>query len=298
MKKVWVCCFGLVFLAGPASAENSQWVEWIGEVELSYGSSDNLNLSAFAEEEEDDTLFRLAAAFGRFYQIDGKTRMHIAVTLASEHYNDFDLLDNVSAGLSVGLRHKFGIGLEVPYLQFILAYQDRSFDDEVRDVDIFEASIEVGKNFSERFSLAGNFTVTAKDGVMGPVVPLGPDPNLPSDPFDQDFWTASIFADYILTQNWLLSFEYTRRDGDFDSACSINLPTVFAVEQVKAITFQDAFAGCAYQVDGDADIYSATLSYAISAHSGVDLRLRFYEGSADVLEYSGRSLQLSYNYRY
>ena len=120
MKMIWVCCFGLVFLSAPLSAENSQWVEWIGDIELSYGQTENLNLSAFAEEEEDDNLFRVAVAFGRYYQINGNTRMHIAATFASEHYDDFGPLDNVSAGLNFGLRHKFGVGLEVPYIQLNL----------------------------------------------------------------------------------------------------------------------------------------------------------------------------------
>ncbi len=301
MNNVCVCCIGLVFLSGSVAAENAQWVEWIGDVELAYGSADNLNLSAFAEEEVDDELFQVTAALGRYYQIDGNTRMHIAATLASAHYNDIDGLDNLSAGLRFGVRHKFGVGLEVPYLQVSLGYTDRDFDDDVRDREEFEISVEVGKNFSERFSLAGVFTATSADGDPGPVVPLIDFfgiPNIPSDPFDHDFWTVSIFADYVLTHEWLASFECTRRDGDFDSACSVNLDKVVAAEQVKAITFQTAFPGCAYQVDGTANIFSVSLGYAISGHSGLNFGVRFYEGDADVLDYSSSSFQFSYNYRY
>lgn len=301
MKKLSYYCFGLVFLTCSASAENAQWVEWIGDVEFSYGGTENLNLSAFAEEEVDDELFQISAAFGRYYQFDGNTRMHIAANLESAHYNDVDGLDNTSGGLSVGLRHKFGVGLEVPYMQINLAYRDRNFDDDVRDREEYEISVELGKNFSERFSLAGRFAVISADTDPGPVVPLDVFfgiPNIPSDPFEHDFWTASVFADYVISNDWLASFEYTRRDGDFDSACSVNLDKVVAAERVSAITFQDSFPGCAYQVDGTANIFSVSVGYAISAHSGLNLGVSFYEGDADVLDYSSNSFQFSYNYRY
>ena len=76
MNKLWHLCLWLIFLSSPVLAQNSQWVEWIGDVEVSYGQNNNLNLSAFDDDEEDDSLVRVAGVFGRFYQINGTTRMN------------------------------------------------------------------------------------------------------------------------------------------------------------------------------------------------------------------------------
>jgi len=295
MNKLWICCFGLVFLASPVCAQDAQWVEWIGDIEFSFGTNDNLNVSAFSNDKEDDNLFRVSGTFGRYYQFSGTTRAHIAVGIASEHYSDIDLMSNTTTSLDLGVRHKFGLGFDVPYIQLNLNYQDRNVDADIRDTDQFAATIEVGKNLSDRFSLAGSVTINSVDGNAGPTIV----PGVSNEPFDDDFWTASLFANYVISEDWLVSLDYTRRDGDFHSACTpINVAIVLANEQIQAITLDEAFNGCAYQVDGSANIVTASLGYAISSHSAINLGIQFFGGEADVLSYAGRSFQLSYNYRY
>ena len=294
MNKVWICCFGLTLLSGPVLAENAQWVEWIGDIELTVGSNDNLNVSAFSNDKEDDNLFRVRGTFGRFYQFNGNTRAHIAVGLASDDYTDVDLMNAITTSLDLGVRHKFGLGFDVPYIQFNINYEDRNVDADLRDSENLTATIEVGKNMTDRFSLAGSVAVHSNDGNAGETIaPVS------NEPFDDDFWTASIFADYVLAEDWLLSLDFTRREGDFHSACTpVNVAIVLANEQVQAITLDEAFNGCAYQVDGSANIVSASLGYAISSHSAINVGVQFFGGEADVLSYSGRTFQISYNYRY
>jgi hypothetical protein len=295
MKKVWIGCCALVFFCGSVTAENAQWVEWIGDVEVSYGQNDNLNLSAFANDEEDDSFFRVAAVLGRYYQFNGNTRMHISAGIASERFNKFGSLDNLTTSLNLGVRHKFGLGFSVPYVQFNISYRDRDVDTNVRDSDVLDVSLEVGKHLTDRFSLAGNVAIGSVDGNSGPTIV----PGVSSEPFDEDFWTVSLIADYVISQDWLVSAGYTRRDGDFHSSCTPdNVAIVLTTESVAAITLDPAFNGCVYQLDGTANIFSATLSYAVSGHSGLNLGVQVYEGDADVLDYSGTSFQLSYNYRY
>jgi opacity protein-like surface antigen len=293
MKKITILC--LLFMSVPAQAQNSQWVEWIGDLEVAYGHNNNLNLSAFNNDEESDNLIRVTGDFGRYYQFNGTTRGHVAVELASETYGEFELMDNLTAGINLGLRHKFGVGLDVPYLQLNLSYKERSFDADVRDRTDLDASIELGKQFSERFSLAGNFMMSSIDGESGPTAV----PGISNRPFDEDFWHASLIADYVLSQNWLVSVDYAFRSGDFHSSCTpTNVAIVLSLEPVQAITLDPAFNGCVYQLDGDARILSTNLSYAVSNHSAINFGIQFYEGDADVLSYSGRSFQLSFNYRY
>jgi hypothetical protein len=153
----------------------------------------------------------------------------------------------------------------------------------------------LGKNLNDRVSLAGSITASSIDGGGGPTIV----PGVSNQPYDEDFWAASIIADYILSPDWLLSVDYTRREGDFHSSCTPdNVAIVLATEQVAAITLDSAFNGCVYQLDGSADIFSATFSYAVSGHTGLSFGVQSYSGDADVLDYSGTIFQFSYNYRY
>ena len=124
-------------------------------------------------------------------------------------------------------------------------------------------------------------------------------PTISSNVFDQNYWHAFIFGDYILSTHWLISISYGRRQGDFNSACTAkNVNKVFASIQVKAIIADNIFNGCVYRVNGKTNIYSTTLSYALSNHSAINLTTNVYQGQAKELNYHSSDIQLSYNYRY
>ena len=237
----------------------------------------------------------MRAVLGRFYQFSGNTRVHLAAELAGEQYDKTDMMDNSQVGISFGVRHKFGLGHLVPYLQFNSNYRHQEVDAKPWSNDRFALDIELGKHFTQSLSLAFSVKYVSMEGEPGSEVV----PGLSSRVFDQDFWRASLFADYIISQNWLLSLSYTRREGDFHSACTKeNVSKALETMEVTAITPDDIFGGCVYRVDGSNDVYSTNISYAVSNHSAVNLSMEFYQGSAGELSYDGSMVQLSYNYRY
>jgi len=295
MKKVLISIFSSLVLSGPVAASQGEWVEWIADAQLSYAAIDNLNLSAFSNDSQNDQRLALTGVAGRFYQFNGFTRMSIALEIDVEKFQAFDLLDNVQLGGNIGLRHKFGLGFFQPYLQFNVDYRQKEVDWHVYSRNILFTRLEVGKHLDEQFSFAASFDFTLTEGEAGPVI----NPELSSDVFDQSFAHISVFADYMISQDWLLSASYARRQGDFHSACSKdNVAKVIEVERVKAITQDDVFGGCVYKLEGGANIYSALLSYSLNNHSAINLLAEHYQGRADVLDYQSTSYSLSLNYRY
>ncbi|WP_019027591.1 hypothetical protein [Colwellia piezophila] len=102
-----------------------------------------------------------------------------------------------------------------------------------------------------------------------------------------------------MAQDWLLSANYTRRDGEFHLACAKeNVAKVLAVEEVKSITQDKIFVNCVYKFDGSSNIYSAALSYSLTKHLAINLFIERYQDQVDVLECQNTSYSLSYNYRY
>jgi len=295
MKILIPSLLSFLFVSTVAHSNNSQWVEWIIDAEASYALTNNLNYSAFDNDEREDYKFNITGVFGRFYQLNSQTRLHALVELNAQKYQDFDLLNSISTAADIGIRYKFGVGHNIPYLQLKMKYQSTSVESSRWDNDLLQTSIELGKHFSDSFSVAGNFEFNSKDGVPWTAIV----PELSNQVFDQNYWRASIFADYIIEENWLVSLSYTRRDGDFASACTAeNIEKVWLTEQVKAITSDDVFGGCIYRLDGTSNSYSSSLSFAVNNHSAIHLFYEINQGQAKTLRYQSTHLQLSYNYRY
>ena len=295
MKKLIITVTTCLLLSTTVDAQKGEWVEWLADVQLSYADIENLNLSAFDDDSHQDQRLALDAVIGRFYQLDGLSRIHIALEFEAQKHQEFDRLDDVFLGANFGFRYKFGLGFYQPYLQFNANYGHKEVDYDVYSRDIFSSSIELGQHINNQLSLAASIDFTSTDGESGPNVV----PELSSDVFSQSYFKASILADYILAQDWLLSASYARREGDFHSACNtVNVAKVLEVEEVKAITKDKIFVGCVYKLDGSSNIFSASLSYSLTRHSAINLFIERYQGHADVLEYKNTSYSLSYNYRY
>mgnify|MGYP001040452087 FL=1 len=295
IKKALIRLTPFLLIPTLCHAQNSQWVEWIADLQASYSEVNNLNYSAFSNDQENDSRLGVSAVLGRFYQFSGNTRMNLAVELAAHRYDSFSKMNSSEVGVNFGLRHKFGLGHHIPYLQFNTSYRHQEVDADPWSNDTFELDLEIGKHFTDSLSLAASVSYSSMNGKPWEVIV----PDLSSQVFDQDFWQVSFFADYILSQDWLLSLGYGRREGDFHSACTPeNVSKVLETMQVKAITSDEIFGGCVYQLDGSNNIYSAGLSYALNNHSALNLSVEFYQGSADALDYHGSNVQFSYNYRF
>lgn len=286
---------GLILLSDPTFAENAQWVEWIASTQVSITDIDNLNTSAFSNDKVADQQLFLSANLGRFYQLSNTSRFHVALDLSTQSYQDTSAMNEVAYGINTGFRHKFGLGFDVPYVQINLNILEHNVKAKGWSRSLADVSFELGKHFSQRLSLASKFTYNVMKGKSGPVIVAG----LPSNPFDQNYWQLTLFADYLLAQDWLLSANYTYRDGDMNSACTVeNVAIVLANEQVDAITQDTIFGGCVYRLTTTGSRYSANLSYAWSNHAGIDFTVSTFSGNADVLSYRGNAINLTYNYRY
>ncbi len=286
----------IIYFSGIVQAnDNSQWVEWIADAQVDYAYVDNLNLSAFKNDEEHDRRLSIQGTVGRFYQFTGNTRMNLAVNLTAEYYDSFNKLNNNQLSALFGFRHKFGLGYTIPYLQFDLSYTDSNFKENQWNNKLTKANLELGKHISDRLTVGTSLTVESMEGKPWEVVI----PNVSTQVFDQNSWHASLFGDYLILQNWLLSFSYTKQKGDFHSACTPeNVALALESAQIKAITFDQVFGGCIYKLKGKANIYNISLSYALTSHSSLNLSADFYHGQANTLKYESNRLFLSYNYMY
>ncbi len=289
----YLCVF--ILLSLPVQANNSQWVEWIAAAQVSVTNIDNLNLSAFNNDKVADNRLAISTSLGRFYQINSTSRFHLALDLSTEKHRDTELLDETAYGINMGFRHKFGVGFKVPYMQIGVnsIWHDVKADTWSRNIS--NASIELGQHFSDRLFLATELNFSFSNGSTGPIIIE----DISGNPFDQDHWQATVYVDYIIEQNWLLTLNLGYRDGDILSACNTsNVDIVWEKETINAITKDDIFGGCVYSLKASAVTYGANISYALSNHAALDLVINVYSGQADMLDYNGKNLMLVFNYSY
>ncbi len=305
-------CISTIFvpllLLSSASQAEMEWGEWILDPSLQWQYQDNLNYSAFSEDELSDNLLQLEIITGRILQLTDFTRARFTVGVQTSFYQDFDDLNNSSVTAGVSVQHKFGTGLEKPWVRPELFYTYANYSDSIRSDSLLQGGtadlrtgdtltvgIMAGKRVNDRLDINASVHYHDRDGRSGPVVA----PGISTDVFDQQGWTLGLNGNYLLTSRWLLSAGYKYYNGDMDSSCTPdNVGKVFENATVNAITLDNVFGGCVYKLDGRANMLSLDLGYAIGQHSSLNLGVRYQAGSADDLDYSNTSVQASYMYSY
>ncbi len=266
---------------------HAEWTEWYAQGEVKYLDNDNINYSAFSNDELSDNAIVPSLSVGRYKQIGDNTRLRLTGDLELGKFDEFDKLDFAKLGATATLRHKLGLGPDVPWISGEVSVSALDVDSKIRDDGtLYELAIRSGKRFTPRIDGQIGVEYFKRDGNSGPVV----DPAIPSDVFDQESVALVLEGGFLLSERVLLTAGYTYRSGDFDSACTgPNVASVLAVEDVKAITFDDAFnlavPMCAYKLDGKTNIFDASLLYSWNPNWSVEIGIEHRDGEGDVLEY-------------
>jgi hypothetical protein len=277
-----LCLAVIAVLAGamPAAAE---WVDWIADVAVPFEYTDNLNVSAFESDREDDFLWLPTAFLGRVYQLTDRTRVSITAGAEGRVYHRFDRLNGALPGGRLSAVHKFGVG-DAPWFRVSFFGGYLSLVEDDRSGANFDLDARFGKRFSPRFDANVGYVYTNRDGGNGPVAV----PTIGTNVFDQERHGFSVAGNYLLTNALLLSAKYKFGSGDFDSACTVgNVGEVLAREgsNVRAIALDQVFGGCVYRLRGESHALAVHLNHGIGDHFSVDLGYRFISGQGRSLDY-------------
>ncbi len=293
---LFLISFSLSFV-NPSGAA-AEWVEWIADAEAGLVYDSNINRSAFANNEKNDTALVPSASFGRVYQLDDATRVRASADFEASVYDKYDLLNYWKAGASLAVRHKMGLGPDVPWVQGRLAAARMDVRDDMRDSNLYSAALIAGKRFSERLDARIGYAYDVRDGKNGPVS----SPTIPTDVFDQRSQTFSLDGGYALAERVLLTAGYAYRHGDFDSSCDgENIAAVLAGEDVKALAKESAFreSFCVYRLTGRVHSISFSASYSVlKGHGSLNLGIQRAYGKSRSLDYESSIVKAGFVYSY
>lgn len=280
---------GLIMYSGLVAAD---WVEWIADVAVDAQTSDNINRTSFKEDERADRFVEPKMSLGRNNQLSDFTRLRLTADINTARHNKYSLLDYTSQGLAFSLRHKFGLGLQVPWIGLAGSFANANYRDNNRDSTINEMGLQFGKRISPRVDIVAELAGKQRRSDDSTV-------------FDQDSRRFSLTANTLLKQNLLLSLGYAHRRGEFNASCNgDNIGQVLAAVPDLDFHLDEAFRNdpakpfCVYQLDGTANFLSAFLSYALNGHNSMNLGYEFQRGSASGFVYENNIWRASYIYAY
>src|SRR5947208_12757706 len=131
--------------------------EWRFDAETGGFYDSNLSNSDRASDEKDDWAWKTDVRVGNGFQLSRDLRLNLAADLRGQLWDQYDAFNEIGAGASAGLRYRFGLGRQAPWilLEERIAY-DRFHDSELSGWDE-SVRLRGGIAISERIALEAGY---------------------------------------------------------------------------------------------------------------------------------------------
>jgi hypothetical protein len=127
---------------------------WLLDVDAGFLYDSNLTRAYAPADIRADGAATLDVAAGESWVASDRNRFALSAEARGEFYDRFTGLDFIGLGFTAAYRHKFGVGLEVPYLLLSANGANDDYHARIRDGPRFELRAELGKRFSPEFDAA------------------------------------------------------------------------------------------------------------------------------------------------
>ena len=238
--------------------------EWRFDAETGGFYDSNLSNSDRASDEEYDWAWKTDLRIGNGFQLSRDLRLNVAADLHSAVWDHYDAFNEIGAGASAGLRYRFGLGRQAPWILLEERIGYDRFHDTVRSGWDESLRLRGGIALSERIALEagyifGNFAA-------------------PDNFYDLQGNTgvARIIVD--LTSSLQVVLGYSYREGNVISYAVPPRPDIFRLtsESRPVTTFGTNPLYIAYRLRGQTHAVSVSAGYALTQIfvRSVSLRVR------------------------
>ena len=267
-------------------AFHSARADWRFSAETGALYDSNLSNSDIASEEENDGAWRSAARIGNGFQLSRDLRLDLGADLRSAVWEEFDAFDEIGAGASVGLRYRFGLGRQAPWLLL----ENRIGYDRFRET--FRSSwdevlrLRGGLALSERVALEAGYTF---ENVAAP-----------GDFFDRQSNGADGRLIVDLTSALQIGLGYSYRNGEVISYSPILRPDIFqlASEKRQVATFGTNPFYTAYRLRADTHAISIFAGYTLTKYSSIQVSYEYAVTSHESLQYNNHLVEAKIAFAY
>ncbi len=264
----------LVPLALVARAQEGAATSWIENLHLTASGGaawvNNLSRTSYEPTRKDATTYEFKLSGGQPRQLASSVLLVASGEINTLTVPEYNLADNLRAGGRLALQKKFGLGPLAPVLQFSagLTYKAARFADDRGWTT--EAGVQLAQRVLPNLRLAASAQWLEH---------AAPDPY-----FDLNQRSYSVEANWDIGDRWSLNGSVSRLSGNivanaawpvWAQALNGGLGTSvqnYYASRPWAITNIYGPNWVTYNVEAHVDLWSATLTYALSDHTSVELR--------------------------
>ena len=269
----------LLLISFGLGAVSAAWADWRFDAETGALYENNLSESDRAADEESDWAWKSDVRAGYGLQLSRDLRLNLASDIAGEVWDQFSDFDNIDLGTSAGLRYRFGLGRQAPWIlaEDRLAYQ--FFNEDVRNGWNNDFRITGGLAMTDRLSIEAGYLFdhfAARDNF-----------------FDLEGQNGSIRLIYDVNPSLQIALGYNYRYGDAISYAVPPRPDILKISDAERedITSFGSEHYTAYRLQASTHSVFVSAGYAVNRFMSIEVSYEYANTSHDPLVYENHLVE-------
>ena len=266
---------GIVLLMLLSSFARAEW-RFQGQTGLVYDS--NLSNSDRSADVRDDWAWRSDVAAGNALQLTRDLRLNFGADLRGEVWDRFGGFNTIGPGASAGLRYRFGLGRQAPWVLLENRFGYDRFHDTAQSGYDNVLNFQAGIALSDRIALEGGY---AFESFVAP-----------DDFYDRQVHRGNARILFDVTSSLQVSIGYIYREGDVISYAVPPRPDIarFSIEREDEDEFGQPLR-TAYKLLGRTHALSFSVAYQLMKYASVQLSYEYAVTTHDPLRYDNHIVE-------
>src|SRR5581483_6892865 len=254
--------------------------EWRIDAQTGVVYNSNLSNSDRASDVRDDWAWRSNIRAGNAFQLTRDLRLNVAADLRGELWDRFGAFNTIGPGASAGLRYRFGLGRQAPWVLLEDRFGYDRFQDSSQSGYDNLFSFQGGIALSDRIALEGGY---AFESFVAP-----------DDFYDRQVHRGNVRMIFDVTSSLQIAAGYIYREGDVISYAIPPRPDIarFSVVRRNEDEFGQPLRN-AYKLLGRTHALSISVAYQLMKYASVQLGYEYAVTTHDPLQYENHVLEAS-----
>ena len=252
--------------------------EWRFEGETGVFYDRDLFNSDRSADVRDDWAWRSDISAGNSFQLTRDLRMNLGADLRGELWDRFGAFNTIGPGASTGLRYRFGLGRQAPWVLLENRFGYDRFQDTAQSGNDNVFNLQAGIALSDWIALEGGYTFESFVA--------------PNDFYDRQVHSGNVRMVFDITSSLQVTAGYTYREGDVISYAVPPRPDIarFSIERENEDEFGQPLR-TAYKLLGRTNAVSFSVAYQLMKYASVQVGYEYAITTHDPLQYENHLVQ-------
>jgi hypothetical protein len=252
--------------------------EWRFEGQTGVVYNSNLSNSDRSADVRDDWAWNSDISAGNALQLARDLRLNFGADLRGELWDRFGAFNTIGPGASAGLRYRFGLGRQAPWVLLENRFGYDRFQDTAQSGCDNVLNFQAGIALSDRIALEGGY---AFESFVAP-----------NDFYDRQLHRVNANVVFDVTSSLQITAGYIYREGDVISYAVPPRPDIarFSIEREDQDQFGQPLR-TAYKLLGRTHALSFSAAYQLTKYASVQLSYEYANTTHDPLQYENHLLE-------